>query len=90
MSKRKEKESPAEDMVMVSHKVKAGNPPSWQGINTCIYGGKLSHIAEFCYKEKNMETTNSKNMKDREEFAFATEYGLHLMKFVKDVLNPKR
>ena len=67
-----------EDALMVSCQNKVDNAPSRQGVGMCFYCGNLGHIARFCHKAKNKEMDNAKNVKDKDEFTFASQHKAYL------------
>ena len=67
--KRKEKEPENDDVALMLHQGKVGNPSWRKDIKTCYYCGKPGHIACFCYE--------ANNTKDDDDYSFATQHEAH-------------
>ena len=89
MLKLKDNEPQYKDTMLLLRQSKANNPLSRQGVRTCLYHGKLGHIARFCYKAKNNEKDNVKNAKDNDEFTFATQHGAHSRSVCKKIMDSR-
>ena len=57
MSKKKKKESEGDNVTMVLHQDKRGNPPSCKNVKTCYSYGKSGHIAFSFFLLQDKKTT---------------------------------
>ena len=87
MSKRKENEPQDEDAAMVSWQDKMGTFLPCQGAKLCYYCWKLSYIAHFCYRAKNKEREQAKNVNNDDDYAFTMRFEAHSKSMCKWIMN---
>ena len=90
ISNMKGKELQGDNSTIVLREGKWGNPSWHKNVKTCYYCGKPCHIACFCYKANNKNKKIANNIKEDNDYAFATQQGAtHLNTICKWIIDSR-